>query len=65
MGRSRAAEAGYKRLSLHVWTDNVSAVNFYRMRGFIELGVAQIPVHPRLPHHGGSILMSKPVPPAA
>jgi ribosomal protein S18 acetylase RimI-like enzyme len=62
---TRAAEAGYARLSLHVWADNVSAVNFYRLRGFLELGVAGIPSHPRLPHNGGSILMSKPVPPAA
>ncbi len=61
----RAAAAGYDRLSLHVWADNVSAVNFYTMRGFVELGVARIPSHPRLPHNGGSILMSKPVPPAS
>jgi GNAT superfamily N-acetyltransferase len=59
-----AAEAGYGRLSLHVWADNISAVTFYRMRGFIEMGVAGIPTHPRLPHDGGSILMSKAVPSA-
>ncbi|MDP1883687.1 MAG: GNAT family N-acetyltransferase, partial [Bradyrhizobium sp.] len=61
----RAAEAGYERLSLHVWADNVAAVTFYRTRGFIEVGVAGIPTHPRLPHDGGSILMSKAVPPVA
>ena len=58
----RAAEAGYERLSLHVWADNISAVTFYRMRGFIEVGIAGIPAHPRLPHNGGSLLMSKAVP---
>lgn len=61
----RAAEAGYDRLSLHVWADNVAAVNFYTMRGFVQVGLAGIPPHPRLPHNGGSLLMSKPVPPAA
>ena len=61
----RAAEAGFERLSLHVWADNISAMNFYRLRGFIEIGVAGIPAHPRLPHNGGSILMSKAVRPPA
>ena len=60
----RAAQAGYERLSLHVWADNISAVNFYTRRGFTAVGVAGIPTHPRLPHNGGSILMSKAVPPA-
>lgn len=62
---ARTTEADYDRLSLHVWADNVPAVNFYRARRFIEIGVAEIPPHPRLPHHGGSILMSKAMPPAA
>jgi GNAT superfamily N-acetyltransferase len=62
---ARAAEAGYGRLSLHVWADNVSAVNFYKARGFVEVGVAAIPPHPRLRHDGGSILMSKAMPPTA
>ncbi|MDO9564198.1 MAG: GNAT family N-acetyltransferase [Bradyrhizobium sp.] len=61
----RAVEAGYQRLSLHVWADNISAVKFYKVRGFIEVGIAGIPTHPRLKHSGGSILMSKPVSPAA
>lgn len=56
---ARTAEAGYNRLSLHVWADNMPAVNFYRARHFAEIGVAEIPPHPRLPHRGGSILMNK------
>jgi ribosomal protein S18 acetylase RimI-like enzyme len=62
---ARAAEAGYDRLSLHVWADNIPAVNFYKARRFVQIGVAEIPPHPRLPHHGGSILMSKAIPPTA
>ncbi|MFH1345503.1 MAG: GNAT family N-acetyltransferase [Pseudomonadota bacterium] len=62
---ARAAEAGYDRLSLHVWADNISAVNFYKARRFVQVGLAGIPPHRRLPHNGGSILMSKAVRPAA
>ncbi|MES2193531.1 MAG: GNAT family N-acetyltransferase [Pseudomonadota bacterium] len=58
----RAAQAGYARLSLHVWADNFTALNFYRARDFVQIGVAGIPTHPRLKHHGGSILMNKAVP---
>jgi ribosomal protein S18 acetylase RimI-like enzyme len=54
---TKAMEAGYDRLSLHVWADNVAAVNFYQARRFVQLGIADIPQHPRLPHQGGSILM--------
>jgi GNAT superfamily N-acetyltransferase len=54
---SRAAEAGHDRLSLHVWADNIPAVNFYEARRFVRVGIARIPAHPRLPHIGGSILM--------
>jgi ribosomal protein S18 acetylase RimI-like enzyme len=54
---ARTAEAGYNRLSLHVWADNISAVNFYKARRFVQVGIAEIPSHPRLPHNGGSILM--------
>jgi ribosomal protein S18 acetylase RimI-like enzyme len=54
---ARTAEAGYDRLSLHVWADNIPAVNFYKARRFVRVGIARIPAHPRLPHIGGSILM--------
>jgi ribosomal protein S18 acetylase RimI-like enzyme len=56
---ARAAAAGYDRLSLHVWADNIPAVHFYEARRFVRLGVANIPAHPRLPHVGGSILMHR------
>lgn len=56
---ARTVEAGYDRLSLHVWADNIPAVNFYEARHFVRVGIASIPVHPRLPHIGGSILMRR------
>lgn len=56
---TRTAEAGYDRLSLHVWADNVAAVNFYQARQFVRVGIAEIAAHPRLPHNGGSILMRR------
>jgi GNAT superfamily N-acetyltransferase len=60
----QARSAGFNRLSLHVWADNATAREFYRARGFLERGVAEMASHPRLLHRGGSILMSKPLPPA-
>lgn len=57
----RAREAGLDRLSLHVWADNTAALKFFRAKGFVALRVAAVAPHPRLPHLGGSILMSKPV----
>lgn len=54
---ARTLEAGYDRLSLHVWADNIAAVKFYVARRFVQVGIARIPPHPRLPHIGGSILM--------
>jgi ribosomal protein S18 acetylase RimI-like enzyme len=55
--RTRAREAGFDRLSLHVWADNTSALRFYEAQGFVRQGVAKVPTHPRLPRKGGSILM--------
>ena len=55
--RTRAREAGFDRLSLHVWADNTSALRFYEAHGFVRQGIATVPTHPRLPRKGGSILM--------
>jgi ribosomal protein S18 acetylase RimI-like enzyme len=56
---AHARELGLPRLSLHVWADNFAAREYYRARGFIDIGVADIALHPRLPHQGGSVLMSR------
>jgi ribosomal protein S18 acetylase RimI-like enzyme len=56
----RTTDAGFDRLSLHVWADNTAAVKFYQARGFVQIGVAEIAPHPRLKHTGGSILMRWP-----
>jgi ribosomal protein S18 acetylase RimI-like enzyme len=55
--KSRTTDAGFDRLSLHVWADNTAAMTLYEARGFVRVGVAEIPRHPRLTHTGGSILM--------
>ncbi len=54
-----AREHSFDRLSLHVWADNESALQFYERRGFARLGLAAVPTHPRLSHAGGSFLMQK------
>lgn len=55
---NRAREVGLPRLSLHVWEDNVPAREYYKERGFAEIGVAEIAACPRLAHRR-SILMSR------
>jgi ribosomal protein S18 acetylase RimI-like enzyme len=61
----RARALDLHRLSLHVWADNLRAREYYRGRGFTEVGIAQVATHPRLPHCGGSVLMSRPTNSAA
>lgn len=56
---TRAREFGLPRLSLHVWADNFVARAYYKARGFIDIGLADVAPHPRLPHRGGSVLMSR------
>lgn len=54
----KARAGGFPRLSLHVWADNAAALAFYAKAGFVEAGRADMPPHPRLPHVGGSVLLS-------
>jgi ribosomal protein S18 acetylase RimI-like enzyme len=54
-----AKQEGFDRLSLHVWADNTTALDFYTARGFTKLAVGDIPYHSRLRHDGGSLLMQK------
>ena len=35
------------------------AREYYKARGFVDIGVADVAPHPRLPHRGGSVLMSR------
>jgi len=62
--QERAEAGGFDRLSLHVWVDNITAMNFYKARGFVEMGIAPVANHPRLPHTG-SILMRLTLAPGA
>ncbi|MBP2298003.1 GNAT family N-acetyltransferase [Azospirillum picis] len=55
----RARGGGFDRVTLHVWADNGVARSLYAAEGFEEIGRADIPWHPRLPHHGGSLLLRR------
>ncbi len=57
----RARTGGFDRVTLHVWADNEGAQRLYAKEGFVELGRAAIPRHPRLPHEGGSVLLCRSV----
>jgi ribosomal protein S18 acetylase RimI-like enzyme len=58
---AEARRLNHPRVSLHVWADNDDARRLYENCGFAVLTVADIEWHPRLPHHGGLLLMSRPV----
>ena len=55
----RARSGGFDRVTLHVWADNAPARRLYARHGYVEVEVAAIPWHPRLPHRGGSVLLRK------
>lgn len=55
----RARSGGFDRITLHVWADNAPARSLYARHGYIEVEVAAIPWHERLPHEGGSVLLRK------
>lgn len=55
----RARSGGFDRITLHVWADNAPARRLYARHGYIEVEVAAIAWHPRLPHDGGSVLLRK------
>jgi GNAT superfamily N-acetyltransferase len=56
---AQARDLAFGRLSLHAWADNAPALAFYRARGYVDVDVARMLPHERLPHVGGSILMHK------
>ncbi len=53
----KARAAGFTELTLRVFADNAPALGLYRTCGFRQVGAADIPTHPRLPHEGGVLLM--------
>lgn len=62
-GSLLAQEMGLGKISLHVWADNLRARRFYERHGFEVVEHFDVPRHRHLPHDGGNMLLSKPVPP--
>ena len=57
----QATVAGFARLSVNVWADNVAAVALFEKEGFHVRTRIEVPEHPRLSHVGGSLLMTRKV----
>jgi ribosomal protein S18 acetylase RimI-like enzyme len=53
----QATVAGFTRLSVNVWADNVAAAALFEEEGFCVQTRIDVPEHPRLSHVGGSLLM--------
>jgi ribosomal protein S18 acetylase RimI-like enzyme len=57
----QATVAGFARLSVNVWADNVAAVALFEKEGFRVETRVEVPQHARLSHVGGSLIMLRTV----
>lgn len=57
----QATVAGFARLSVNVWADNVAAAALFEKEGFHVQIRIEVPQHPMLSHVGGSLLMARKV----
>ncbi|MEQ9813455.1 MAG: N-acetyltransferase [Azospirillaceae bacterium] len=59
-----AREAGYARMSLVAFEENIGAVGLYRRLGYVEAGREPLSPHPMVRRRGDAILMVKTLPTA-
>lgn len=55
--KNQAKKQNISLLSLTVWSDNMTAIEFYKRQGFQEFKQVKIDFHPLMPHYGGMKLM--------
>lgn len=55
-----ARARGLRRISLHVWMANLTALGLYLRLGFDETGTAEVPPHPLLRHGTRMLALSRP-----
>lgn len=55
--KNKAKQQNISLLSLMVWSDNITAIEFYKNQGFQEVKHISIKFHPLMPHYGGMKLM--------
>jgi len=55
--KEKAIHEGYTELSLIVFSDNTSAINFYHKNQFESVKHIDVAPHRLIPHEGGCILM--------
>ena len=58
---SRAAEAGYEYLSLHVFAEKNAAMRLYIFAGLSEVGRTKLPSHPGVTASSDLLLMAGPI----
>ncbi|MDJ0599440.1 MAG: GNAT family N-acetyltransferase [Crocosphaera sp.] len=55
--KNKAKQQNISLLSLMVWCDNLTAIEFYKRQGFKDVKHINVDFHPLMPHHGGMKLM--------
>ncbi|MGB5593759.1 MAG: GNAT family N-acetyltransferase [Crocosphaera sp.] len=55
--KEKARKQQFSNIHLTVWTDNITAIEFYERQGFREVKHIKVDFHPLMPHHGGMKLM--------
>lgn len=56
---AEAASLQLRSITLHVWADNLPAIEFYKCIGFKQVARVDIPWNVDLPHEGGSLLFRR------
>lgn len=56
---AEAASLQLRSITLHVWADNLPAIEFYKRVGFRIFAQVDIPWNVDLPHEGGSLLFRR------
>jgi ribosomal protein S18 acetylase RimI-like enzyme len=55
----QAKAGGFPRVSANVWQDNEAAAGLFTKAGFDLSNRVEVPLHPKLMHVGGSLLMTR------
>lgn len=57
MNQSRGSQAGYNKMSVQVFSQNISAVRLYERLGYHEVARAPVREHPCQPYYDEDVIL--------